>query len=707
MRKSNISKILVAILAFSLVLGAVIGITAAADEAESTVYLENSQIERNVEYESKTYLLYRVAKSAINDGDEAGLYLQISDVNGNTVGAVTPEEDGNYYVFKTQGIPAKELNTKEVVTLMSGDKAISNAITWSVEEYLYARLYADGYADVTEGGVAKVGVNDGKDHQRRALYYDLLKVGVNAQNVLAPDAADKIGDSAFVFAEDALATYGRFDEPTKITLRYDDSKTPAGEKFLGWEYAMYDSFGDLIKEGAAADCSVITAEGYLKAKPVYESDYYTHSYIDFAEDNYADYVQGSAAEGYATASVVDGKFVLDQHTSGKNNYWYVAPNTKLADADAVVFEADFSVNITKNSEVGYLSLFTGSKATGYKVYWAYLLKSGDYVMIDREFVVNSGTQTYERIYVKTPIKVDGTSCKLRIVYRETEWGEDYLEFYADGELFHTTNRLYATGYNDNKQGPDATSINCVTMNFPSGATGTMTLDNVAMTQCILPKFERLGLDEAVIDFDGNTKDVTRGNVPTADNYYSDVFDEKTGNGYLLLTKKDDTHGITFDVPVTYTESGADYAVLSFDYYMEDSVTNMSSQIYAAHKYSNGFANGETPLLPQFGAPDGHKGKWIHVEITYEAIEFANDGTVSKIEHKATVTDGPQMTVLYDANTGVYKNGATKFKIFNEANTMEVPTAADLTGFRISLNQKACGDVRFDNVSFKLINKAGN
>ena len=117
MRKSNISKILVAILAFSLVLGAVIGITAAADEAESTVYLENSQIERNVEYESKTYLLYRVAKSAINDGDEAGLYLQISDVNGNTVGAVTPEEDGNYYVFKTQGVPAKELNTIQVVNV--------------------------------------------------------------------------------------------------------------------------------------------------------------------------------------------------------------------------------------------------------------------------------------------------------------------------------------------------------------------------------------------------------------------------------------------------------------------------------------------------------------------------------------------------------------------------------------------------------------
>jgi hypothetical protein len=66
-----------------------------------------------------------------------------------------------------------------------------------------------------------------------------------------------------------------------------------------------------------------------------------------------------------------------------------------------------------------------------------------------------------------------------------------------------------------------------------------------------------------------------------------------------------------------------------------------------------------------------------------------------------------MTVPYDAKTGVYKNGGTKFKIFSESNTMEVPTAAELTSMRISLNGDARGDVRFDNVSFKLINKAGN
>ena len=280
MRKSNLTKILVAILSFSLLLGAIVGITTAADESD--VYLENADVERNVQYESQTYLLYRVAKSAIKAEDEAALCMQIARVDGSIVGKVTPKIDGDYYVFTTQGVPAKELNTKEVVTVMSGSKAISPKITWSVEDYLYERLYSDGYAEVAEGGKADYGVDDGLDFERRQLYYDLLKYGVEAQKLLAPDAEDKIGDSAFVFADKALATYGRFDQPTKITLRYDGTKTPAGDTFLGWECSMYDAYGDLVETVYAADGSVLTAEGYIKTTPVYGSDFgYVPTYMTF------------------------------------------------------------------------------------------------------------------------------------------------------------------------------------------------------------------------------------------------------------------------------------------------------------------------------------------------------------------------------------------------------------------------------------------
>ena len=705
MRKSII-KVLVAVLTLSLLLGAIVGITAmAADEGE--VYLKSADIERNVKYDSKTYLLYRIAQTAIAEDDKAGLSLEIADAEGNFVGKVTPKVDGDYYVFVTQGVPAKELNTEEVVTVKSGSKAISPAITWSVEEYLYARLYADGYADVAEGGKATYGVDDGKDYQRRNLYYDLLKVGVNAQQVLAPDAEDKIGDSAFVFASDALATYGKFDEPTKITLRYDESKTPAGQVFVGWEYAMYDSFGELVKEGYAADASVITAEGYVKAKPYYVDV----STIDFNDIETAPENIGTTIDATkATKSITDGKFVVNQHTKDTNSHWYVAPNTKLDGANTVVFEADFSMNITNGAtDAGYFYLgssFGASGGTG--IYWAHLRVSNGYLTFDKEYVRPSSGNVDESVWVVSPIKTDGTVSKLRVIFREMPWGEDYLEFYADGKLFHTTSNFCYKTYNDNQTPPKATAVATVGMNFAYAPIGIFTLDNVSMTQCILPEFEKLGADNTVVDFEASSAKVSRITAETENKYYTDAIDPKTGNGYILLTKNE-AAGQSIDVPLTYQEEGANLAVLSFDYYMESTVTKFDNQIYANHKNTSGFGNATTPILVSMATSglNSHKGKWIHVELTYKVLAVDENGSVTKVSTVATVTNGPSAWVYEDAETGVYKNGSSQFKLFNSAKTMEVPKADEITGFRITLNDAARGDVRFDNLSFKLINKASD
>ena len=314
--------------------------------------------------------------------------------------------------------------------------------------------------------------------------------------------------------------------------------------------------------------------------------------------------------------------------------------------------------------------------------------------------------------VTTPIKVDGTSYKLRIIYRECDWGEDYLEFYADGKLFHTSKYFFYTGFNDNKQGPDASGVNSIAMNFPSGAEGAMTLDNVAMTQCLLPEFEILGVDETIVDFDGSFASVNKPTPTNSANYQSETYDAKSGNGYILLAKTATGSGLSIDVPVTYTAENADYAVLSFDYYLEDTVTHLANQIYASHTTSGGYGNATTPILASLGSFSAHKGKWIHVELTYEVLATDPDtGSVTNVLTQATVTNGPSLTIYADATTGVYYRKDSKFKLFNSvnnsSNTMEVPKAAELTGFRISLNSDAKGDVRFDNLSLKLINKPSN
>ena len=721
MRKSNLTKILVAILTFSLLLGAIVGITTAADEGD--VYLENADVERNVQYESQTYLLYRVKKSAIKEEDKATLCMQIASTDGSIVGAITPKEDGDYYVFVTQGVPAKEINTKEVVTVMSGSKAISPAITWSVEDYLYARLYADKYADVTEGGKAAYGVDDGLDFERRQLYYDLLKYGVEAQKLLAPDAEDKIGDSAFVFADDALATYGKFDEPTKITLRYDASKTPTGEIFLGWQYSMYDSFGEFVKTGYAADKSVITAEGYVKARPVYQSEFLTHSYIDFNDGQLPATVGSSITATHATAGIVDGKYVVNQHTSDHNSHVFVGPNTTVAEANAVVFETDISINFTGSGEVGYFYVAEGFGASGSSsVYWAYLKASSDgYIVFDREFVRPASGNVDKALNIKTPIKTDGTPSKLRVVFHEAPWGEEYLELYADGVLFHSTANYNYQKYHASKTPVKATAVKGIGMNFASGVTGIMSIDNVAMTQCVLPEFERIGADDTVVDFDASRAGVTPTITSTEGRATSYVMDAKTGNSYILLTKLktgNSTGGVGFDIPVTYTAANADLAVLSFDYYMESNVTRMDNQIYVAHnKYLEksvpAFNNNTSPVMVALkSSPNSSdKGKWIHIEIYYEVLERDENGLVTKVLQSSSTDKGYGISIsTRNEDTGIFAASKSYFKLLGNpggvsGGGIDIPEVGDLAKYRIQLNNSAYGDVRFDNISFKLINKA--
>jgi hypothetical protein len=238
-----------------------------------------------------------------------------------------------------------------------------------------------------------------------------------------------------------------------------------------------------------------------------------------------------------------------------NNYWYVNPTTKVADANAVVFEADFSANIPTGD--AYWTIYTGA-TSGTKIYWANLSIDGGYLKIKTEYVCNP-SQAGHSVELKTPIKLDGTTYKLCVIYRETEWGEDCLEFYADGVLFHTTNRLYASSYNTNQKAPDATGVGCFTINFGKMATGTMTLDNVAMTQVAgLPVFDKLGADDdcGVIDFDKSSADVAKSTKETEGKHYSYGYDEKTGSAYLLLSKHETGSGMVFDVPITYADVSA-------------------------------------------------------------------------------------------------------------------------------------------------------
>ena len=121
----------------------------------------------NVSYGDYLYLYYAVPKSTVPSDAAPKLVGTANGVSFESTKYTEEKVEGvDCYVFKSVGIPPKEINTKVTVKIVAGD-AVSDSLTYSVEQYLYDRLYNEGY--VLEGEVdnASIGENDGKDNIRK------------------------------------------------------------------------------------------------------------------------------------------------------------------------------------------------------------------------------------------------------------------------------------------------------------------------------------------------------------------------------------------------------------------------------------------------------------------------------------------------------------------------------------------------------------
>ena len=222
---------------------------------------------KNIAYSSKTYLRYAVPVESIpvEDRVEGGVWMSVNKANGVHSFNKFPLEETQTvygkecYIFETNGVPAKELNTVEMVYVQTASGAKSEVSYYSAEEYLYEKLYVEGYVEKTP--------EDGLDYSRRDLYYQLLAYGATAQELLAPYATDKIGDSVYVAPHEDLDAVAGFIEPdTYITLAY---KGDSGD-FLGWRCTEYDNMGNSLGVKYYADGSKITASGYICFTPIFD-----------------------------------------------------------------------------------------------------------------------------------------------------------------------------------------------------------------------------------------------------------------------------------------------------------------------------------------------------------------------------------------------------------------------------------------------------
>ncbi len=743
MSKSNFWKILIATLSICLILCAVAGVTAFAaedDNAEVASEITPEIWAKNVAYGSKTYLYYAVPVDSIPAADniDGGFWMTVSDADGKLAFNQYPEAETEVvngrecYIFITRGVPAKELNTRELVQVVCASGAKSEVESYSVEDYLYTKLYVEGFAAKTADDVG----DDGKDYLRRTLYYDLLKYGAIAQELLASDATDKIGDSAYASAPEAVATLGKLDAGTKVVLKYD-ATIETDEAFRAWEYAHYDAFGELIASGYAGDGSAFNVDGYLTATPLYGAK---HNYITFDDGNASDYVKTTIANQqgdliFATSGVIDGRWsvtksmnfteyrnaiiawneanpdntltVPDEKTGSIAANINIYANTKVDNANVVEFVADFSYEALTSLE--YIHLYTTAGDTLYRAYMPNTSSSpGGSLKIHYEYgVVDGANNKAITVGLTTPIKTDGTTYQLKIRYISGPAGEARIEFYCNDALFHTTQTFRYQKYMTTP--PKATAISHINFTMSNAPKGTMTFDNVAMTQVydehVGLEVDVLGADDAVIDFDGKASGYTPS--VTAPNTYEVVTDPVTGDSYIEFSKEAKKSGASIRANVTEVQENANVAVIEYDFYIASGAT-VDVQVtigYNGNDNSGNPRNNTTPFLMTPKVPN--RNEWVNVRIEYRVLEMT-DGKVTKVRTDLYINgeliESPTYRNAPDATTGIYKAGSTALEIFG--GKYPVPKVTDFKTVTLAHNESCGGTFRYDNISYRLIHVEG-
>lgn len=195
-------KIVGLVLSAVLLIGAVIGISiSAADENTPEI------IAQNIVYGEKISVAYAV-KADVSDaisGNVGVSYYWSDETAENAKKAILLDTtvssnlyDGKYPVFVTEGVPAKNLDKVAFASVRIGDAAPEEyAHSYSAVQYLYTRLYKNGFANKTEA--------DGLDFQRRGLYESLIEYGSFAQSVLLNGKTESTEDDVVLVRDYSYA----------------------------------------------------------------------------------------------------------------------------------------------------------------------------------------------------------------------------------------------------------------------------------------------------------------------------------------------------------------------------------------------------------------------------------------------------------------------------------------------------------------------
>ncbi|MBO5316720.1 MAG: hypothetical protein J6B48_09880 [Clostridia bacterium] len=336
MKTNNLKKIFLAVLSFALLVGAVIGITASAENDSKVDFYAQTII-----HNDRIAIAY-APKIDISSGEAAISDLKVEYKIGESgewknalkrAETLTVEnEDGTsaeYPIYATEGMPAQDFTETVYAVAYTGDTRPVDVETYSVMQFLYTKLFKDNYIRNTNPTQ--------RGYVYKELYLSLIDYAEKAQ--IAIDNFDGGKNETLITDYHMIVVDGGTIDDTglesvistqdTVTLKY------SGELAAGatctWSITTYDENGNgMVTEAEngveipvpgnmVCSASVFVPTTYTKGSGKYYSGNYTGKEISF--DN------GESAIQFKTGSL--------------------APVGEIVGADDKYSYADFS-SITSN-----------------------------------------------------------------------------------------------------------------------------------------------------------------------------------------------------------------------------------------------------------------------------------------------------------------------------------------------------------------------
>ena len=461
MKNTKLIRILAPVVAIALLIGAIVGINAFAADTPEIVSM-------NVEYGSELYLYYAVDASTVTgtpklevvNEDGSAVIKTVTECVEKTVNGIS------CYIFRTNGVAPGQLNKSEYVRAV-GDNGKGDIVKYSVEEYLYTKLYKEGFAAKTEA--------NGINYNRRNLYFWLLEYGQSAQNLFYPDAADKIGDSTYVAIKGNASATGEYELYDTITLA-----DPAVDGFDYWKVTEMTSFGKVIRERKLAAGYEYTVVNSAVIIPVVDDDdatdveVYDPSVITFNADSEKFYAVDPGSnvvlERKYDAETAEWFYSVDKKEAGMVKF-YIHPTAGAPAEGATKAEITFDLYIPSDAAFYWqFNLVTDTAKNSSSTYlWAPFLYSA------KDKLVYGAWNSIRIVY--TP-KVDFVPDAENNPYDEGAYTASY---FINGTFIKTDNKNYSKTRDGAKDAnvPMLTDLYAFELAFSNDARGAYKLDNVS------------------------------------------------------------------------------------------------------------------------------------------------------------------------------------------------------------------------------------